>query len=151
MKLSGESRIPAGREHVWALLNDPAVLGACIPGCEEITQAGDDGFSAKVTVKIGPMKVRFAGTVALQDKVFPESYRIVGQGEGGVAGFAKGSATVRLTAEGPESTLMAYGVESQVGGKIAQLGSRLIDSTARKLAEQFFERFSAKAAAKMEA
>lgn len=148
MNLSGESRIPASREHVWALLNDPEVLGRCIPGCEGVESAGEDAFSARVLVKVGPMKARFTGAVTLQDKHFPESYRIVGEGQGGIAGFAKGSAAIRLAAEAPGVTLLSYDVESQVGGKMAQFGSRLIDSAAKKLAEQFFERFSAAAAEK---
>lgn len=143
MMLTGTTRIPASREHVWALLNDAAVLGSCIPGCEGVEQTGPDAFSAKVLLKFGPMKARFAGAVALQDKIYPESYRIVGEGQGGVAGFARGSAGVKLTAEAPDVTVLSYDVESQVGGKMAQFGSRLIDSTAKKLAEQFFERFSA--------
>lgn len=151
MKLTGAQRIPASREHVWALLNDPDVLGACIPGCEGVERTGEDAFSARVTVKIGPMKARFGGAVTLQDKNFPEGYRIVGQGEGGIAGFARGSAAVRLVEEAPEVTLLSYDVEAQIGGKMAQLGSRLIDSAAKKLADQFFERFSVRAGAKAEA
>lgn len=148
MMMSGEKRIPASREAVWALLNDPAVLGRCIPGCESVEKTGEDAFAAKVSLKFGPMKARFKGAVKLEDKRYPEGYRIVGQGEGGVAGFAKGAVAVRLTEQTPGLTVLAYDVESQVGGKIAQFGSRLIDATAKKLAEQFFERFSAVAAEK---
>lgn len=142
MELTGEHRIPASRERVWDLLNDPDVLGQCIPGCEEIEATGDDAFSAKVQLKIGPVKAKFNGNVELQDKVYPESYRIVGEGSGGIAGFAKGGARVHLTEEAPEETLLAYEVDAQVGGKIAQLGNRLIKSTSAKLAGQFFTKFS---------
>jgi uncharacterized protein len=141
MNLTGEHRVPADRETVWTLLNDPDVLGQCIPGCEEITREGDDAFSAKVVIKIGPVKARFGGAVKLSDKIYPESYRISGEGQGGIAGFAKGGANVVLTEDGADATILAYTVDAQVGGKIAQMGSRLIDSTSKKLAEQFFTRF----------
>lgn len=141
MEMSGEHRLPASRERVWALLNNPDVLKQCIPGCQEIEQHGDDAFAAKVQLKIGPVKAKFAGDVELQDKVYPESYRIVGSGSGGIAGFAKGGATVNLGLDGDE-TILTYQVDAQVGGKIAQLGARLIRSTSAKLAGQFFEKFS---------
>lgn len=148
MNLSGEYRVPAAREQVWALLNDPDVLGSCIPGCEEISREGDDAFSAKVVIKIGPVKARFGGSVRLEDKVYPESYRISGEGQGGIAGFAKGGANVRLAEDGPEMTVLAYEVDAQIGGKLAQLGSRLIASTSKKLADQFFGKFCEIAAAR---
>lgn len=141
MEMTGEYAIPASREQVWKMLNDPDVLKACIPGCEELEQTAEDAFAAKVTLKMGPVKAKFTGEVELQDKVVPESYSIVGEGKGGVAGFAKGGADVTLTAT-EEGTLLSYEANAQVGGKIAQLGSRLIDSTSKKLADKFFSNFS---------
>jgi carbon monoxide dehydrogenase subunit G len=144
MELKGEYRIPAPRQTVWAMLNDPAVLRECIPGCESLEGSPADGFSARVTTKIGPVKATFNGAVALSNVNPPESYTISGEGKGGVAGFAKGGADVRLTEDGG-STVLTYTATAQVGGKLAQLGSRLIDSTARKLAEQFFSCFAERA------
>ncbi len=141
MDLSGEYRIPASRERVWEFLNDPDILKQCIPGCEAIAKDGDDKFSATVVLRIGPMKVRFTGNVSLTDKVYPESYRISGEGSGGIAGHAKGGANVRLTQDGSE-TILNYSVDTHIGGKIAQLGSRLISSTSKKLADQFFGKFT---------
>ena len=146
MELKGEYRIPAAREQVWALLNDPAVLRECIPGCESLEGSASDGFAARVTTKLGPVKATFNGEVKLSNVNAPESYTISGEGKGGVAGFAKGSADVHLAPDGA-GTLLSYTVNAQVGGKIAQLGSRLIDSTAKKLADQFFACFAAKAGA----
>ena len=140
MDISGEYIVPASRELVWELLNDPEILKQCIPGCEEVIVSGEDEFSAKVVLKIGPVKAKFGGSVRLSDKVHPESYRISGEGKGGIAGFAKGGADVKLTETG-EGTQLNYNVDAQIGGKIAQLGSRLIDSTAKKLANNFFETF----------
>jgi hypothetical protein len=142
MKMSGEEIIPAPREAVWKALNDPEVLKQAIPGCQEITKISDNDLGAKVTVKIGPVKAAFSGTVHLSNLNPPESYRISGEGKGGVAGFAKGGADVRLE-EVPTGTKLSYDVDAQVGGKLASLGSRLIDSTARSLASQFFEKFAA--------
>jgi carbon monoxide dehydrogenase subunit G len=146
MELKGEYRIPAAREQVWALLNDPAVLRECIPGCESLEGSASDGFAARVTTKLGPVKATFNGEVKLSNVNAPESYTISGEGKGGVAGFAKGSADVHLAPDGA-GTLLSYTVNAQVGGKIAQLGSRLIDSTAKKLADQFFACFATKAGA----
>ena len=143
MELKDELHLDASREAVWAALNDPEVLKACIPGCETLERVSDTEFTSLVVVKVGPIKARFAGKVTLCDIVAPSSYRLVGEGQGGVAGFAKSDITVELEAEGPEATLLRYGVTANIGGKIAQLGSRLIDSTARKMAEQFFARFNA--------
>ncbi len=140
MDLSGEYRIPAPRERVWAMLNDPDVLRACIPGCEDLEQTGDNAFSARVTTKVGPVKATFNGHVTLEDISPPESYTITGEGKGGVAGFASGGADVRLAEDGAE-TVLTYTASAKVGGKLAQIGSRLIDSTARKLADQFFAKF----------
>ena len=146
MELKGEYRIPASRQTVWAMLNDPNVLRECIPGCESLEGSPEQGFSARVTTKVGPVKATFNGAVTLSNVNPPESYTISGEGKGGVAGFAKGGADVKLTTEGAE-TLLAYAVNAQVGGKLAQLGSRLIDSTAKKLADQFFSCLAGKAGA----
>jgi uncharacterized protein len=143
MKLTGEQSIPAPRQRVWEGLNDPDILKQCIPGCEEITKTSDTEFSARVTANVGPVKAGFKGKVMLSNLNPPGSYTISGQGEGGVAGFAKGKADVKLVEVQPQETLMSYDVDAQVGGKLAMLGSRLIDSTARSMAQQFFDRFVA--------
>src|SRR5690606_27104834 len=140
MDMTGEYRIPAPRQAVWEALNDPEVLKQAIPGCEEIEKGSPTSFTAKVTAKLGPVKARFAGEVTLSDLNPPESYTITGEGKGGAAGFAKGGAKVRLVEDGGE-TILTYKVNAAVGGKIAQLGGRLIDSTARKMADQFFGKF----------
>lgn len=140
MDMSGGYRIGAPREMVWAALNDAEVLQACIPGCERLTRISDHEFDVVVVQKIGPVKARFEGKVELADIDAPAHYRIQGEGKGGIAGFAKGAAEVTLT-EADGQTMLAYSAHATVGGKLAQLGSRLIDSTARKLANQFFENF----------
>ena len=137
-----EHRIAAARETVWAALNDAEVLRACIPGCEELEKTSDTELSARVVQKIGPVKAKFKGDGELSNINAPESYTIRGEGSGGVAGFAKGGADVVLAEDGAE-TILTYEVQATVGGKLARLGSRLIDSTARKLAGQFFENFQA--------
>ncbi|MDV7142113.1 carbon monoxide dehydrogenase subunit G [Tropicimonas sp. TH_r6] len=142
MDMTGEHRIAASREVVWAALNDPEVLRACIPGCETLEQTADTTMQAEVVQKIGPVKARFKGEVELVNVVPPESYTIQGEGKGGVAGFARGAADVALSEEDGE-TLLSYSVHAQVGGKLAQLGSRLINSTSKKLANKFFDNFSA--------
>jgi uncharacterized protein len=147
MKMSGEETIAAPIENVWAALNDPDLLKQCIPGCESITKKSDTEFSARVVMKIGPIKAGFSGNVELKDLNPPHSYRIEGKGEGGLAGFATGGANIRLEAV-PEGTKMSYDVDAQVGGKMAMLGSRLIDGTAQSLAGQFFDKFAKLAAAK---
>ena len=141
MDMSGSQRIEAPREKVWEALNDPAVLQQCIPGCEAIEKTSPTEMSAKVVLKIGPVKATFAGKVTLSDLDPPNGYTIAGEGQGGVAGFAKGSAKVRLEPEGETATMLHYDVKADVGGKIAQLGARLIDGTAKKLAAEFFEKF----------
>ena len=141
MEMTGDYRIEAPRETVWQALNDPEILKQCIPGCEELSKDGDSGFAAKVKAKVGPVSAKFAGKVTLSDLNPPESYTISGEGQGGAAGFAKGGAKVRLTEDGP-ATQLSYEVNAQVGGKLAQIGSRLIDGTAKKLAGQFFENFA---------
>jgi uncharacterized protein len=145
MKMNGEEIIPAPIETVWAALNNIDVLKQCIPGCESITKKSATEMSARVVAKVGPVKAGFNGTVQLKDLKPPHSYRIEGKGEGGLAGFATGGATVHLETV-PEGTKMTYDVDAQVGGKMAMLGSRLIDSTARSLAEQFFDKFAEVAA-----
>ena len=142
MKMSGSQVIQAPRLAVWKGLNNPKVLQQCIPGCESIEASSPTEMSARVVLKVGPVKAAFKGAVTLSDIKAPESYRISGKGEGGLAGFASGGATVKLTENGPAETLMEYDVDAQVGGKIAMLGSRLIDSTAQSLAEQFFSKFA---------
>lgn len=146
MDMKGEYRIAARREEVWALINDPAVLRACIPGCDSLEGTPETGFAARVTTKIGPVKATFAGNVALSNVNAPESLTISGEGKGGVAGFAKGGADVHLAEDGAQ-TVLTYLARAQVGGKLAQLGARLIDSTAKKLADEFFEKLAAQAAA----
>ncbi len=143
MKLSGNETLPAARENVWKALNDPAVLKQCIPGCEQIKQDSPTDMSAKVTIKLGPVKASFNGIVKLSDLKPPESYRISGEGQGGLAGFASGGATVKLTEVSAMETLLEYDVDAQIGGKLAMLGSRLIDSTASSMATQFFTKFAA--------
>lgn len=143
MTMSGEILLPADRETVWAKLNDPEVLKACIPGCQSLEKNGDAGFVATVKIKVGPVGATFKGSVELTDLDPPNSYRIVGQGEGGVAGFAKGGAQVALRdPEEGDGCVLSYQVEANVGGKIAQLGARLIDGVAKKTADQFFENFA---------
>jgi carbon monoxide dehydrogenase subunit G len=141
MDMTGEFRIPAPRAKVWAALNDPEILKQSIPGCEEIEKRSDTEMAAKVTAKVGPVKARFSGKVTLSDINPPTSYKISGEGTGGAAGFAKGGATVKLADDG-EGTRLSYVVEAHVGGKLAQIGSRLIDATARKMADDFFARFA---------
>jgi hypothetical protein len=143
MEMTGERRIAAPRERVWEALNDPAVLQAAIPGCESVERTGDDSFQAKVAVKLGPMSAKFGGKVNLTNINPPASYTISGEGQGGAMGFAKGGADVALDEVGPSETLLRYNVKAQVGGKMAQLGARLIDSTAKSMADQFFDRFAA--------
>ncbi|MEM1343147.1 MAG: carbon monoxide dehydrogenase subunit G, partial [Pseudomonadota bacterium] len=143
MKMTGERLIAAPRSAVWAALNDPEVLKASIPGCTAMEKTADDSFTATVTQKVGPVKATFNGTVALEDVVEAESYRIVGEGKGGAAGFAKGGATVRLSDGEAGTTHLHYEADAKVGGKIAQLGARLIDGFAKKMADQFFDNFKA--------
>jgi carbon monoxide dehydrogenase subunit G len=143
MDMSGSQLIEAPRERVWEALNDPEVLKQCIPGCQEIEKSSPTDMTAKAVLKIGPVKASFAGKVTLSDLDPPNGYTIAGEGQGGVAGFAKGSAKVRLEPEGETATMLHYDVKADVGGKIAQLGARLIDGTAKKLAGEFFEKFGA--------
>jgi carbon monoxide dehydrogenase subunit G len=141
MEIKGEYKIPASREKVFAALNDPAVLQACIPGCESLEKTSDTEMKAKVRMRVGPVSASFAGKVTLSDIDPPNGYRISGEGQGGAAGFAKGGAVVTLKEEGTD-TVLAYNADAQVGGKIAQVGARLIEGTARKLADEFFSKFA---------
>jgi carbon monoxide dehydrogenase subunit G len=141
MVMSGEQQLAAPRQKVWAMLNDPAVLKACIPGCETLDVIGENEFQAVATNKIGPVKARFKGKVRLTDLDPPNGYKISGEGDGGVAGFAKGGASVNLT-DKDGGTLLTYNVEAQIGGKLAQLGQRLINGSAKKLADEFFANFA---------
>ena len=143
MDLSGEYRIAAPREAVWKALNDADVLRQCIPGCESVEKTSDTEFNAKVRAKVGPVSAGFTGKVTLSDLDPPNGYKISGEGQGGVAGFARGGADVRLKPdESGAGTILTYAVQANVGGKIAQIGSRLIESTARSMAEQFFGKFA---------
>jgi len=145
MDMTGERRISAPRQKVWNALNDPEVLRASIPGCQTLEKLSDTEMKATAAVKIGPISARFAGNVLLSDMDPPRSYTISGEGQGGVAGFAKGGAKVNL-AEDNGDTLLRYEVHAQVGGKLAQLGARLVDASAKQMADQFFDRFSAQVA-----
>jgi carbon monoxide dehydrogenase subunit G len=140
MEIKGEYKIAAPRDKVFAALNDPAVLQACIPGCESLEKTSDTEMKAKVRMRIGPVSASFSGKVTLSDIDPPNGYRISGEGQGGAAGFAKGGAVVTLR-EDAGDTMLNYNVDAQVGGKIAQVGARLIDGTAKKLADEFFGKF----------
>lgn len=141
MDMTGEQRITASRQKVWAALNDVDVLRQCIPGCQSIEKQSDTDMTAKVMLQVGPVRATFSGKVTLSDLDPPNGYTISGEGSGGVAGHAKGGATVRLKEDGPNATILSYVARADVGGKLAQVGGRLIDSTAKKLAGEFFEKF----------
>src|SRR6266851_156439 len=141
MQMNDSQRIPAPKEKVWAALNDPEILKQCIPGCQSLEASGPNEMTATVIFRVGPVKATFGGKVTLSDLDPPNSYRISGEGSGGVAGFAKGGAVVRLESDGANVTVLHYEVDAQIGGKLAQLGARLIDSTAKKLAGEFFASF----------
>lgn len=142
MDISGEYRIAAPRESVWRGLNDAATLQAAIPGCESLEKVSDTEFVAKVATRIGPVSARFSGKVTLSDLDPPNGYRIAGEGQGGAAGFAKGAARVTLADDGAGGTILKYEADASVGGKIAQIGSRLVQGAAQKTADEFFSRFS---------
>ncbi len=145
MEMSGENRIPASQDKVWAALNDPEILKASIPGCQSLEMTSDTTMTATVQAKVGPVKATFKGDVTLSNIDAPNGYTITGEGKGGVAGFAKGGADVKLTPDG-DGTILAYKVNAQVGGKLAQIGARLIDATAKQMADQFFKAFAANVA-----
>ena len=139
--IEGEERIAAPLQKVWEALNNPEVLKATIPGCQSLDMKSPTEMTATVVLKIGPIKATFNGEVTLKNLNPPNSYTIQGEGKGGIAGFAKGGADVTLTSDGPDATILKYAAKADVGGKIAQLGSRLIESTSKKLAGQFFSSF----------
>jgi uncharacterized protein len=141
MQMNDSQRIAAPQVSVWAALNDSDVLKQCIPGCQSLEMTTSNEMVATITIKIGPVKATFNGKVTLLDVDAPNGYRIVGEGSGGIAGYAKGGAKVRLEPDGVDATVLHYEVDSQVGGKLAQLGSRMIDSVAKKLAGEFFTAF----------
>ncbi len=143
MELSDEIIINAPKEQVYVALNDPEILRQCSPGCEELIKPSDTELEAKVVLKVGPVKARFGGDVQLDTSGAPDAFSLTGQGNGGAAGHAKGGADVTLTADGPNTTILRYEAKASIGGKLAQLGSRLIQSTAKKLAAKFFKSFAA--------
>jgi len=149
MQMNDSQRIPASRDKVWAALNDPDVLKRCIPGCQSLEATAPNEMSATVVFRVGPVKATFGGKVTLSDLDPPNGYRISGEGSGGVAGFAKGGALVRLEQDGADLTVLHYDVDAQIGGKLAQLGARLINSTATKLAGEFFASFAEVVSAKV--
>jgi carbon monoxide dehydrogenase subunit G len=145
MDMTGEYLIAASRDKVWAALNDPDILKSCIAGCDELLRSGDNEFTARVTAKIGPVKASFGGKVTLSDIDAPNGYTITGEGQGGAAGFAKGSAKVALEPQdGGKTTLLKYTAGAQIGGKLAQIGSRLVEGSAKKMADEFFAAFTEK-------
>ena len=146
MNLQGERLIPATPEATWAALNDPETLKGCINGCESLERTGDDEYLATIAMRVGPVNARFKGRLKLQNVVPPSSYTIAFDGQGGAAGFGKGSADVQLSPD-PEGTRLAYNAKAQVGGKLAQVGSRLIDGAAAKIAEDFFAAFESRLSA----
>ena len=150
MEMPGERRIPAPRDLVWKTLNDPEALKACVPGCEAFDPIGENEYEAKMKAKVGPVKATFTGKVLVEDIDAPNGYRLSGEGQGGVAGFAKGGATVKLTTEGDE-TVLVYEASAQIGGKLAQIGSRLVKSSAEQYATRFFDALAEQIAERAEA
>ena len=146
MEMTGEQLIPASQQETWAALNDPEVLKACVPGCESIEPAGENQYAVQMAARVGPVSAKFKGKLVLSDIRPPQSYAISFDGQGGAAGFGKGAARVRLAPEG-EATRLAYEVKANVGGKLAQIGSRLVDAAAKKVADEFFRNFNQKMAA----
>lgn len=140
MELRGQHNISANQDQVWQALNDPKILKECITGCESIDRTGDNELAVKLVAAVGPVRAKFQGRIVLSDLIPPSSYKINFEGQGGMAGFAKGSATVNLQPEG-QGTLLSYVATSQVGGKLAQVGSRLVEVAARKVADDFFSTF----------
>jgi uncharacterized protein len=146
MEMTGEQRIPASQDETWKALNDPDVLKACIPGCESITLVNPNEYNVAMTARVGPVSAKFRGRLQLSDINPPTSYSLTFEGQGGAAGFAKGAAQVKLVPERSETRLL-YDVKANVGGKLAQIGSRLIDAAARKVADEFFTNFNQRMAA----
>jgi len=145
MEMKGEQLVPASQRETWAALNDPEVLKACVPGCESIERISDTEYAVLMTARVGPVAAKFKGKLSLSDLNPPKSYAIAFEGQGGVAGFGKGGAQVQLSPE-PDGTRLSYQVKANVGGKLAQIGSRLVDAAARKLADDFFTSFNEKVA-----
>jgi carbon monoxide dehydrogenase subunit G len=146
MEMKGEQLVPASQQQVWDALNDPQVLKACVPGCESITPSGENIYDVLMVAKVGPVSAKFKGKLTLSDIVPPQSYAISFEGQGGAAGFAKGGAKVNLLSENNQTKLM-YDVKANVGGKLAQIGSRLVDAAAKKVADDFFKNFNGKMSA----
>jgi carbon monoxide dehydrogenase subunit G len=142
MEMTGEQLIPASQDETWAALNDPEVLKSCVPGCEAIEPVSDREFTVLMTARVGPVAAKFRGKLALSEVKPPHSYSLAFEGQGGVAGFAKGTASVRLAARGEAETLLTYQARANVGGKLAQVGSRLVDAAAQKVAGDFFAAFN---------
>jgi carbon monoxide dehydrogenase subunit G len=143
MEMSSEQLVPASQQQTWDALNDPAMLKQCVPGCEAIEPVGDNQYQVLMVARVGPVSAKFKGKLTLSDVQPPSSYSIAFEGQGGAAGFAKGGAHVRLSPQG-ESTRLEYDVKANVGGKLAQIGSRLVDAAAKKVADEFFKNFNAK-------
>ena len=143
MEMKGEQLIPASQQQTWDALNDPAMLKQCVPGCESIEPSGENEYQVLMVAKVGPVSAKFRGKLTLSDIRPPESYSIAFEGQGGAAGFAKGGADVRLSPEGA-GTRLSYEAKANVGGKLAQIGSRLVDAAARKVADEFFRNFTQK-------
>ena len=144
MEMTGEQLIPASQQNTWNALNDPEVLKACVPGCEQIAPVTDNEYHVQMTARVGPVSAKFRGRLSLSDIKPPNSYSLAFEGQGGAAGFAKGTAQVKLSPEGNDQTRLAYEVKANVGGKLAQIGSRLVDAAARKVADDFFRNFNQK-------
>jgi carbon monoxide dehydrogenase subunit G len=140
--MTGEKLIPASQQDTWKALNDPDMLRACVPGCESITRVTDNEYQVQMTARVGPVSAKFRGRLSLFDIKPPQSYSLAFEGQGGPAGFAKGAAQVRLTAVSPHETKLSYEVKANVGGKLAQIGSRLVDAAAKKVADEFFQNFT---------
>ena len=143
MEMTGEQLIPASQQDTWTALNDPEVLKACVPGCESIARVNDNEYQVQMTARVGPVSAKFRGRLSLFDIKPPQSYSLAFEGQGGAAGFAKGAAQVKLFPQGNQ-TRLAYDVKANVGGKLAQIGSRLVDAAAKKVADEFFQNFTRK-------
>jgi carbon monoxide dehydrogenase subunit G len=148
--MTGEQLVPASQQDTWNALNDPEVLKACVPGCESIARVNDNEYQVQMTARVGPVSAKFRGRLSIFDVKAPHSYSLAFEGQGGAAGFAKGAAQVKLSSEGNEQTRLAYEVKANVGGKLAQIGSRLVDAAAKKVADEFFQNFNEKMSASAE-
>jgi uncharacterized protein len=151
VEMTGEQRIAASQQDTWNALNDPEVLKACVPGCESIARVNDNEYQVHMTARVGPVSARFRGRLSIFDVNAPNSYSLAFEGQGGAAGFAKGAAQVKLSPEGNDQTRLAYDVKANVGGKLAQIGSRLVDAAAKKVADEFFRNFNEKMSTPAEA